>query len=348
MPQTPAQQEAMRAIERKICAFCMGNMKSLIINQCSVIPRHSTQAGNQIVVSFSLKLYQTIRRAKVISMAVLGFALASPALSDELEPGGKLLLTRGTSSVDGAAGGGIVPWALIAGNETDRGIGATAHITTLNLPDYDFLTYGGAVGFFDRFELSVAHQEFDTGQTGPLLGLSEGFTFNQSVLGAKLRVLGDAVYDQDTWVPQVAIGGFYKSADHGELLDALGADRNESIELYATATKLVLDQSLLIGATLRYTDANQNGLLGFGGGGDHELHPEASLGYLINKRLVIGAEYRSKPDNLAFAKEDDWVDFFAAYAVNPNLTLTAAYADLGSIATFDEQRGLYLSLQLGY
>ena len=41
-------------------------------------------------------------------------------------------------------------------------------------------------------------------------------------------------------------------------------------------------------------------------------------------------------------------DFFGAYAVNENLTLTAGYADLGSVALFDEQRGLYLSAQIGF
>ena len=48
------------------------------------------------------------------------------------------------------------------------------------------------------------------------------------------------------------------------------------------------------------------------------------------------------------ASEDDWFDFFAAYAFNDHVTLTAAYADLGSIATLEDQRGLYLSLQLGF
>ena len=69
---------------------------------------------------------------------------------------------------------------------------------------------------------------------------------------------------------------------------------------------------------------------------------------MLSRKLVVGAEYRFKPDNLAFADEDDWLDLFAAYAINEHATLTAAYADLGSIATFDDQRGLYLSLQLGF
>lgn len=144
------------------------------------------------------------------------------------------------------------------------------------------------------------------------------------------------------------MGAFYKSADHGPLLNALGAEDDDGVEVYASATKLLLAQSLLLNATLRYTDANQNGLLGFGGTNDHQLQPEVSVAYMLSRRLVIGGEYRMKPDNLAFAQEEDWFDVFAAYALNKNVTLTAAYADLGSIATFEDQRGLYLSLQLGF
>lgn len=286
----------------------------------------------------------------VSTLAFISMALICPAWANAqgLEQGGKLLLTRGISTVDGLGGGGIVPWALIAGNETNLGIGATAHATHVSLPDFELVSYGGAVGLHDRLEVSYTHQSFDTGSTGPKLGLTDGYTFEQDVFSAKLRVAGDAIYDQDKWVPQVAVGLSYKSADDGDLLSALGAESDNGIELYASATKLLLAHSLLVSATLRYTDANQNGLLGFGGTTDAGLYPEVSVGYLISKRLIIGGEYRVKPDQLAFAEENDWFDLFAAYAVNEGITLSAAYADLGSIATFDDQRGLYLSFQVGF
>lgn len=161
-------------------------------------------------------------------------------------------------------------------------------------------------------------------------------------------MLGDAVFDQDKWLPQMAVGVVYKSADQPALLGALGAEDSDGVEAYVSATKLILSKSLLLAGTLRYTDANRNGLLGFGGQNEASINPEISLGYLISRRLLIGGEYRVKPDNLAFAEEDYWLDIFAAYAINENITATVAYADLGSIATFDEQRGLYLSLQLGF
>ena len=286
-------------------------------------------------------------RTVLIAFACSIFA-AGPAYADSPETGGKLLLTRGVTSVDGTGGGGIVPWALITGNETERGIGASAFITAAHLPDYTLTTFGGAAGFYDRLELSYAHQTFDTGDTGALLGIGEGYEFGQDIFGAKLRIAGDAVYDQDRWMPQVAIGALYKSADDEPLLQALGADSANGTEFYVSATKLILEHSLLLNGTLRYSDANQNGLLGFGGMDDAGLYPEFSVGYLLSRRLVVGGEYRAKPDALGFAREDDWFDLYAVYALNDTVSLTAAWADLGSIATFDNQRGLYVSLQLGF
>jgi hypothetical protein len=116
------------------------------------------------------------------------------------------------------------------------------------------------------------------------------------------------------------------------------------------ATKVLLDQSLVLDATVRLTKANQTGLLGFGGDKNSDYSPEfeGSVGYLLTKQLVVGGEYRTKPDNLGFAKEDDWWDLFAAYALNKHLSITLAYTSLGDIATFKNQNGLYVSLQAGF
>lgn len=69
---------------------------------------------------------------------------------------------------------------------------------------------------------------------------------------------------------------------------------------------------------------------------------------MLTRKLVVGAEYRTKPDNLGFAAEDDSYDLFAAWALRRNVSVTAAYVDLGDIATVRRQRGLFLSLQGGF
>ena len=145
------------------------------------------------------------------AVCVPGVAFAQEESPDiNVETGGKLLLTRGISTVEGQGGGGLTPWATITGNETDRGIGGVAHVTAVDLPGYSFMSYGGAIGLFDRFELSYTRQEFDTEDVGAALGLGQGFTFAQDVWGAKVRVAGDAIYDQDTWMPQIAVGANWK------------------------------------------------------------------------------------------------------------------------------------------
>lgn len=289
-----------------------------------------------------------MKAAGIIFAGALSLA-AAPASADELRPLGKLLLTGGVTTVEGSGGGGLSSWATITGYATRDGVGANVHATLVELPDYQFRAYGASVGLFDRVELSYTRQAFDTQGTGAKLGLGKGFTFHQDVLGAKVRVLGDAIYNQDTWVPQVAVGVQYKNADKAAVIGFLGGQDDEGVDLYVAATKVLLAESVVVNGTVRATKANQTGLLGFGGPGadDYTLQFEGSAGVLLSKRLLVGAEYRTKPNKLGL-KEDDWFDIFAAYAVNKSLSVTAAYADLGTIATFKGQRGLYLSLQAGF
>jgi hypothetical protein len=262
---------------------------------------------------------------------------------------GKLLATGGVSTVEGAGGGGIASWALISGYGTRDGVGLNAHFTYIDLPDYTFWSPGVSLDLYDRVELSYAHQTFDTEHVGALLGLGEGYTFDVDVWGAKVKVIGDAVYDQDSWLPQIAVGAQYKENDRGALLHAIGARSADGTDFYVAATKLFLAESLLVDATLRETKANQFGILGFGGDRDdsYSTEFEGSGAYLISRKFAVGAEYRTKPDNLGIAQEDDAWDLFAAYFLNKNISLTLAYADLGNIVIKDHQQGLYLSLQGG-
>ena len=286
--------------------------------------------------------------ALAVGMTIMLAAGAAPA--QEMRAGGKLLLTDGVTNIEGASGGGLATWAVIGGDETRNGIGGSLAATAVHLPAYDLRVYSAKVGLFDRIELSYAHQEFDTGSTGGKLGLGDGFTFDQDVFGAKVKLVGDAVYGQDSWVPQLAAGLQYKVGDKSAIIHAVGSKSADGVDYYVAATKLLLNESLLVDTTVRYTKANQTGILGFGGDRHDAYSPqfEGSVGYLLTRHFIVGAEYRTKPDNLGVAKEDDWSDLFAAYAFNSHLSLTAAYVDAGSIVTFENQRGLYLSLQAGF
>src|SRR5690242_8105513 len=113
-------------------------------------------------------------------------AQASGDDSNRLFDSGRLLATSGVSEIEGAGGGGLVPWALITGYGTRDAIGANAHYTVVALPNFTLQTAGVAVGLFDRVELSAARQAFDTHSTGGSLGLGNGFTFHQNIFGAKV------------------------------------------------------------------------------------------------------------------------------------------------------------------
>ena len=206
-----------------------------------------------------------------------------------------------------------------------------------------------AVGLFDRLELSYAWQGFDTQDVGAALGLGRGFTFHQNIFGAKLKLIGDAVYDQDSWLPQIAVGLQHKENDRGAVIAAVGGKNSVGTDFYVTATKLLLAESLLVDATLRETKANQFGILGFGGDkhNDYSTQFEGSGAYLFSRRFALGAELRTKPSNLSIVHEGAAWDLFAAYFFNKNLSITAAYADLGNIAIENDQHGAYLSLQAG-
>jgi hypothetical protein len=268
----------------------------------------------------------------------------------DLFDSGKLLATGGVTQVEGTGGSGLVPWALITGYGTQDAIGANAHFTYIRLPDFELRSYGVAVGLFDRVEVSYARQAFDTGGTGTRLGLGHGFTFNQDIVGAKVRLFGNAVYDQDWFLPQVAIGAQYKSNDRGAVLHAIGARDADGVDFYVAATKLLLGESLLLNGTIRATRANQFGLLGFGGdkNNGYSAQFEGSAALLLTRQLAIGADYRTKPSNLSFAKEDNAVDAFVAYFFNKNLSATLAYVGLGDIALQKNENGVYLSLQAGF
>jgi hypothetical protein len=107
---------------------------------------------------------------------------------------------------------------------------------------------------------------------------------------------------------------------------------------------------LLLNLTLRSTRANQLGFLGFGGDKDssRKVQAEVAAAVMLTDTLVLGAEYRAKPDNLSAFKEEDFKDVFVAWFPNKYVAITGAYAKLGTIAGKPSQSGAYLSLQLTY
>ncbi|AVS75029.1 DUF3034 family protein [Paracidovorax cattleyae] len=318
-------------------------------------------------MSFRRRLAMRTFRTPVLAM--LCMALAAPGGAET----GKLPLTGGVSSISGAAGGGLTPWAVIGTNATEGEIGVSAFATRLRTRDYGLTSSGLALGLYDRVELSVARQDFGAAPASALnavapFGVEPDLHLKMDIIGAKVRLAGDAVLDTDSPMPQIAVGVEHKRlhpASAGGVIEFLGAD-TEGTDVYVSATKLLLDRNLLVHATLRYTNANQNGLLGFGGRGParsgRSLQPEFSVAYLLRRDLAVGAEWRFKPDNLRALgraaglgdalREDDWRDIFVVWVPSKHLSVTLAYVDLGrvvpGVTAYRRQRGAYLSLQAAY
>jgi hypothetical protein len=289
----------------------------------------------------------------LLASVIGSFATSAMAQGIKSPDLGKLLATGGVMQIEGAGGGGLTPWALITGYGTRDSYGANVHVTAVRTQDYSLDSHGVAAGIADRVEVSLARQVF-RGTDGALDGLRIG----QEIVGVKLRVAGDAVVDQDRALPQIAVGAMVKrntgvrGLDGVDSVTQLGARRERGTDFYVSATKILLEHSLLLNATVRATKANQMGLLGFGGDrrARYELMPEASIAYLVNRKFAVGAEYRMKPRNLTLDREKDYYDVFAAWFPTKNISVTAAYAVLGDITVLNpvRQKGAYLSLQAGF
>ena len=312
--------------------------------------------------------------------ALLGMPLSAQAatkdagLFGQSRPAG----TGGITSISGAAGGGLVPWALIAGYGGPGQIGFTASYTHASTANFNANGYGVAAGIDNRVEVSLTQQNFDLGNTGPYLAgvlagtapscspgslcapgavLADNTAINQDIVGVKVRVFGNALV-QGTWMPQVAVGAEYHHNEDGALMKDLGASASGG-SYYLALTKVwlkgLLGHVTLLDVTVDATRANYNGLFGFGGPTDNRYHyePEVSAGVFLDPHVVVGGEYRAMPQNElalgpAVSQSNAWKDVFMAYIPNKNVSLTLAYAMLGHIASIPNSNGLYTSVTASF
>ncbi|WP_288345888.1 DUF3034 family protein [uncultured Pseudoalteromonas sp.] len=267
----------------------------------------------------------------LFGLTCLAFASSGFAAS------GKLLATPGVSQVEGSAGGGIVPWAQLAGYASDDEIAINGFCSRADVSDYRLDVCGAQLNIYDRVEFSYAEQRFEV----PALNTD----IELSITGAKVRLYGDIVYSK--W-PQLSLGVQHKSLDDGSIANLLGAKDTSGTDIYLAASKLHLGAlagyNWFWNTTFRYSDANQLGLLGFGGpDSDKELLFEASTAVFLTHQIAVGVEYREKSNNLGLG-EQDWQDVFVAWFPNKHVSVTAAWLDLGSIAGAEDQTGWYLSV----
>jgi hypothetical protein len=278
---------------------------------------------------------------------LLAFCLfVSTGITDCLA-GSRLLATSGATSIEGSAGGGIIPWAMLAGYGDSDEWACTAAPAYLRTSDYALQTGAIACSFRNRLELSFAEQSLDLDGLRDVLSLPPEQQLRQRVIGLKLRLAGDIVYGK---YGQLSLGVMHKSNYDADLASAAGAQRGDDMEAFLSGGKLFIDgpfgQMLYLNINVRWTRANQGGLLGFGGDQDDSrgLYAEVAAAVFPRRDLALGVEYRQKPDNLGFATENDWRDVFIAWFPNKHVSVVAAWVDLGNVASLGNQHGPYISV----
>ena len=176
---------------------------------------------------------------------------------------GRLLGSGGVLSVDGSAGGGLVPWAVIAGHSGSGQWDVLASASVVDTGDFDLRTGAVALGWNNRLELSFARLSLGLDAL-VRTGQFPDERLETDVIGAKLRLGGDLIYGR---APQLAVGVQWRRSRDGDLVRFASADDDQGFDVYLSASKLWIDgiagRRTLASLTVRSTDANQLGLAGF-------------------------------------------------------------------------------------
>ena len=151
-----------------------------------------------------------------------------------VEAGDRLEWTGAVTEIEGAAGGGLVPWALIGGLGTDAAswrhrfrdlrLDAGFHAADRPAPASMWTT-----GWKSRRHANASM---------PVRSFPD-LTLGQDIIGLKIRLAGDAVFAPDQWLPQIALGAQWKrTLDFEGIPRAVGAARGEDVDIYLAATKV--------------------------------------------------------------------------------------------------------------
>ncbi|MEP4468275.1 DUF3034 family protein, partial [Marinobacter alexandrii] len=128
-------------------------------------------------------------------MLAMVVSLACPSASAAI--GSRIWATGGVSTIEGSAGGGLVPWALLGSYASDQEWGGTLALSRAETDDYSLSVTGAGLNWNNRVELTLARQSLDLDAL--VFALKDGFDLeqdelNQDIIGAKVRLVGDVLY----------------------------------------------------------------------------------------------------------------------------------------------------------
>ena len=199
-----------------------------------------------------------------------------------------------------------------------------------------------------RIELGYALNHLDLGDLPRDIRAATGInTINDSVymhnFNARLQLMKEGDFKK-SWMPALTLGLHYKKNEDTDIIDSrlggaftsIGIEDNDGVDVTLFASKMIksLPRPLMLNAGVRSTEAAQMGLLGFTE--DRRIVFEGNFGVLALDNLVIGGEYRQKPDEYdeitgLIAEEDDWWDGYITYIANDHLTMSVAYIHFGDL-----------------
>ena len=276
-------------------------------------------------------------------------------------------------NIEGSGGIVLTPTAYLANPSAGEGVLGYPSASTA------FVTFGEKMlstvavteTFFERVEIGYAHQYLNIGTLDNDIMAATGIDIktdhlSQDIFHAKFLLLEEGALDSE-WIPALAFEVDYKMNGNiddidrklGGAIRGLGLHHDDGIDYLVIASKTfkgVLPQPFLASVGLRFTQGAQTGLLGFDGA--YSTNVEANIGYFLKDWLVVGAEYRQKPDGYRrisgvggrplIGREEDWWDVYIGAVINPNLTVKAAYIDLGQVANTREDAGFAFAVKYNF
>jgi hypothetical protein len=224
------------------------------------------------------------------------------------------------NNLEGVGGIAFNPLAYPAGTSFDPNETSFANIFSkpqfgawyvhLGETHIDWTTFGVAETFFKRLELSYGHET---------IALEAADNIYKNNFGAKLLVI-----EESDVIPAVSVGAIWKNTtfDVPDGVDDSGTD------YYVVATKLIknLPAPVLLSGGILSTQGQTTGVLGFSEDRDETFFGNIDVIPLEN--VAVGFEYKQGAQFDDFKNANYW-DAHAAWFVNKNLTLVAAYVDSG-------------------
>jgi len=266
--------------------------------------------------------------------------------------------------IEGYSGGAITPLAYICNASCSKDCCGKAVVSYsfLNIGTMEMQVFAVTQPLFNRFEIGYAYNYLNLGSlTDDIrdLGMDPG---RDNVQLHHFNLRGLLVKENDFGLPLPAItaGVHFKYNDGVQRIDrnlggpfkAIGLDRSSGVDFTLTMSKmfprLVFDRPLILTGGVRFSQAAQIGLFGFGD--TYHATFEGSAVYMPADWLTLGYELRTKPDPYGkipglVGEEDAWHAFSASWIVNSRLTVSAVYGMLGNVANAREDNTLGIQLR---